>query len=355
MTAVTGTTPQALALPGGDDSPASTTSAAVPSRRPARRAVSYLLTVALLVCLNFALPRILPGDPITAMTATAATSGVVAESDNASSRAQLERYYGLDRPLVSQFSGYLADLARGDLGMSIKHRVPVRDLLADRLPWSLLLMGASIGLATVAGMVGGIHSGWRAGRRRPARLLWLFVTLREVPSFFLATAVLLVFAVSLDWFPLGGATGVGHSGMGAVLDGARHLALPATVLAAQLLASTYLVMRAGMVQELGSGYLLLGRAKGLSEHRLKYAYAARNALLPVVTLTALQLGFAVTGSIFIETVFAYPGIGRLTSEALTARDYPVLQGAFLVLTFTVVTANLVADLVYARLDPRVES
>jgi len=231
----------------------------------------------------------------------------------------------------------------------------VRGLLADRLPWSLLLMGTSIALATVAGTVAGVHSGWRAGRRRSGRLLWLFVTLREIPSFFLATAVLLVFAVSLGWFPLGGAAGAGRSGLGAVFDGARHLALPASVLAAQLLASTYLVMRAGMVQELGAGYLLLGRAKGLTEHRLKYAYAARNALLPVVTLTALQLGFAVTGSIFIETVFAYPGIGRLTSEALTARDYPVLQGAFLVLTFTVVTVNFLSDLVYARLDPRVAS
>ena len=355
MTVLTGTGAEALALPGGAGEPgAPPASPGRPvGRRARRRAWAYLLTVALLVCLNFLLPRVLPGDPITAMTATAASSGVSTEAGDASSRSQLERYYGLDRPLVTQFGAYLSDLAHGDLGTSIKHRVPVRRLLVDRVPWTLLLMATSIALATAAGMVGGIHSGWRAGRRRPGRLLYLFVALREVPSFFLATAVLLVFAVSLDWFPLGGASSGDHAGLGALADVAHHLALPATVLAVQLLASTYLVMRAGMVSELGSPYLLLGRAKGLSEHRLKYAYAARNALLPVVTLTALQLGFAVTGSIFIETVFAYPGIGRLISEALTARDYPVLQGAFLVLTFTVVTVNLASDLLYARLDPRV--
>jgi ABC-type dipeptide/oligopeptide/nickel transport system permease component len=167
MTAVMAPTADALALPGGADEPdRPTPSATAHSRKPGRRALSYLLTVGLLVCLNFALPRTLPGDPITAMTATAAASGVAAEADDASSRARLERYYGLDRPLVSQFGSYLSDLAQGDLGTSIKHRVPVRALLADRMPWSLLLMATSITLATVAGMVGGIHSGWRAGRAR---------------------------------------------------------------------------------------------------------------------------------------------------------------------------------------------
>ena len=354
MTAVLGTAAEALALPGGAPEPATSASASAPSRKPGRRALSYLLTVGLLVCLNFLLPRTLPGDPITAMAATAASAGVASEADNASSRTSLERYYGLDRPLVSQFGSYLAGLARGDLGTSIKYRVPVRSLIGDRVPWSLLLMATSITLATVAGTVGGVRSGWQAGRRRPG-LLYGLVALRQVPSFFLATAVLLGLAVALDWFPLGGAFSAGHSGVGAVLDVAHHLALPATVLAAQLLASTYLVMRASMVAEAGSPYLLLGRAKGLTDHRLKYAYAARNALLPVVTLTALQVGSAVTGSIFIETVFAYPGIGRLTTQALTARDYPVLQGAFLVLTLTVVTANFLSDLLYARLDPRVAS
>lgn len=321
-----------------------------------RRTVAYVATVALLVVINFALPRAMPGDPITAMAAQAASSGARATVPDEEARAALENYYGLDEPLHTQFAGYLTGLATGDLGVSIGERRPVAELLAERLPWTLLLMGTAMAMAVALGLVLGIHSGWRSGRRGDWGLLGGVTAIRQIPPFFLAPIALLFFGATLGWVPLGGASTAFASELGPlerVLDVAHHLVLPAGVLALQLTAATYLFMRGAMVGELGAGYLLLGRAKGVPDARLKYRYAARNALLPVVSLTAMQLAFATTGSIFIETVFSYPGVGRLIFEAVPAHDYPVVQGGFLVLSLTVVTANYAADLLYTRLDPRV--
>lgn len=324
-------------------------------RRRGRRVLAYAATVALLVVLNFVLPRALPGDPITAMLAQ---GGAQATLPDDAARAALESYYGLDRSLWSQFTDYVGGLATGDLGQSVVgQRRPVATLLAERLPWTLLLMGTAMTIAVGAGLALGIRSGWQSRRRSGWGLLATLTVVRQVPPYFLASLVLLLFAATLGWAPLGGAsTPFAATSLGPferVLDVAVHLLLPAGVLAVQMVATTYLFMRSAMVQELGSGYLLLGRTKGLPEHHLKYRYAARNALLPVVSLTALQLAFATTGSIFVETVFSYPGVGRLMFEAVADRDYPVLQGSFLVLSVAVVTANYAADALYARLDPRV--
>jgi peptide/nickel transport system permease protein len=173
--------------------------------------------------------------------------------------------------------------------------------------------------------------------------------------FFFSSLALLVFAVSLGWVPLQGATTafVSMSPLERVGDVVHHLVLPASVMALQFAAANYLLMRGGMVSELGSDHLLLGRAKGLRERRLKYGYAARNALLPVVTQASVQLAVAVAiGVVFIERVFAYPGMGKLLFDALAQRDYPVLQACFLVFAVTTVTLNFVAEVLYARLDPR---
>lgn len=321
-----------------------------------RRALAYAATVALLIVINFALPRVMPGDPITAMTARAAAGGSQATVPDEEAREALESYYGLDESLAGQFTSYVTGLATGDLGMSISEREPVAGLLARRLPWTLLLMGTAMAMAVALGLLLGIHSGWRSGRRGDWGLLSVVTAIRQIPPFFLAPVALLFFSATLGWVPLGGAATPFASELGLVervLDVAHHLLLPAGVLALQLTAATYLFMRGAMLGELGAGYLLLGRAKGVPDSRLKYRYAARNALLPVVSLTALQLAFATTGSIFIETVFSYPGVGRLIFDAVNAHDYPVVQGGFLVLSLTVVTANYGADLLYARLDPRV--
>lgn len=320
-------------------------------RVPGTLVGAYAVLLFLLLSLNFVLPRALPGEPIAALSNPRSELYVGDDSR----RAAVERYYGLDRPAAEQYGRYLAGLVQGDLGTSIRYNAPVTEVIAGRLPWTLLLLGTALVTATVVGMLGGVHSAWRRGRRTDRRLLTLFMAIENLPVFFLASIAAYVLAVQVGWFPLSGARTPFSQSWGPlrqVADIAHHLVLPATALALQLMGFQYLMMRASMVTELGSDHLLLGRAKGLSERVLKYRYAARNALLPSVTVFALQLGFAVTAAIFVETVFSYPGLGSLMVESVAERDYPTMQGCFLVLTVLVVGANLLADIAYRRLDPR---
>nr|MDQ3293486.1 ABC transporter permease [Actinomycetota bacterium] len=246
-----------------------------------RRVGGFLATILALTTLNFLLPRLMPGDPIDALLAQSSSNFTL----GAGGREALEEYYELDRPLVEQYGSYLAGLARGDLGRSISSHVPVAEELQRRLPWTLLLIGTSLLLSTVIGVLAGVQSGWRRGRRLDRALLTTLLSVREFPTFLLGSLLLLLFAVKLDWLPLAGQQTAFLTDAGIVervVDIGRHLLLPALVLAVGLTAGSYLLMRASMVNELGADYLLLGRAKGLRERRLKYRYAARNALLPVV-------------------------------------------------------------------------
>jgi len=293
----------------------------------------------------------MPGDPIEALLAQSSSNFTFGDQ----TRANLEKHYQVDRPLPQQFGHYLAELVHGDLGTSIATNAPVRKEIARRLPWTLLLIGTSLLLATAMGVLAGVHSGWRRDKATDRVLMTGLLAIREFPPFLLGSLLLYVFAVKLDWLPLYGAeTPFSDSyGIGArLVDVGQHLLLPAFVLTVGLTAGTFLMMRAGMVNELGADYLLVGRAKGLCERRLKYHYAARNALLPVVSLTALQLGFVVTGDVLIERVFAYPGLGSLIFESIGARDYPAIQGTFLLVAISVVSLNGLADVLYRRLDPR---
>jgi len=312
---------------------------------------SYLLTVIVLLAVNFFLPRAMPGDPIDALTGTSSSTHL----NDPALRSRVARYYGLDRPLVNQFGHYVAGLARGDLGFSIRYNVPVAHLVLSRMRWTVLLVLTSMLMAVSIGMIAGIHSGWRRGRGLDRRLLGLFIVVGNFPVFVVAAFALIVFSVKLGWFPLNNSeTRFAHfDALHHVVDLAHHVILPASVMALQFVFLEYLVMRGGMVSELGSDYLLLGRAKGISERGLKYRYAARNALLPVVTVVALDLRSMVAATVFVETVFAYPGLGRLMFDSIDARDYPTMQASFLVISLLVVSINLVTDLVYPRLDPRV--
>ncbi|HVM01332.1 MAG TPA: ABC transporter permease [Acidimicrobiales bacterium] len=311
---------------------------------------SYLATVFVLVTFNFALPRLMPGDPIDALMAFGSPNYVT----NDETRANLAAYYNLDDPLGEQYVRYLADLARGDLGVSIVSNTPVSEELASRVGWSFLLISTAILISILIGLPTGVHSGWRRGRRLDRGLLAFFLSVQNLPIFFVGSVVLVVFSAKLGIFPLGGATTPfsEYTGIQEVLDIARHLALPAMLMGFEFATYEYLVMRSSMVSELGSDYLTGGRAKGLRERKLKYGYAGRNALLPVVTVIGLQFSLAVTGIIFIERIFSYPGVGGYMFGAVGTRDYPAMQGAFLVLTITVVTANLLVDLLNRRLDPR---
>ncbi len=320
-------------------------------RRSAWAAVgSYAATVLVLVTLNFAIPRLMPGDPIDALLAFGSPDYVVDDE----TRAELAEYYGLDASFAEQYVRYLGNLAQGDLGVSIGGNAPVKEELAGRVAWSFLLMITAMVVSLFIGLPAGVHSGWHRGKRVDRGLLSLFLSIQNVPVYLVGAVVFVVFASKLGLFPSRLAEtpfGV-YSGFGRVLDIGRHLILPALLLAFDFATYQYLVMRSSMVSELGSDYLLGGRAKGLRKRTLKYRYAGRNALLPVVTVIGLQFGVAITSIIFIERIFAYPGVGGYMFEAIGNRDYPAMQGAFLVLTITVVTTNLLVDLIYRRIDPR---
>ena len=312
----------------------------------------YVATITCLLSANFLLPRLMPGDPIDALVAQSSSEFLYGEE----SRAALAEYYGLGEPIGEQFIDYLVGLLHGDLGRSIATNTSVSSEIWRRLPWTLLLIGTSLAVSTLVGVMAGVHLGWRRGEAVDRRLLAGLLAIREIPTFLLASLLLFLFSVKLGWLPLFGAETPFLTSAGLVeraVDIGRHLVLPASVLSVGLVAGTLLIMRAGMVSELGSDYLLLGRAKGLRQRRLKYGYAARNALLPVVSLTALQLGFVVTGDVLVERVFAYPGLGSLLFESIGSRDYPALQGAFLVVSVSVVTSNALADVLSRRLDPRI--
>jgi len=312
----------------------------------------YLATMFVLITFNFALPRLMPGDPIDSLLAVGSPNYV--QDDQ--TRANLAEYYDLDGSVTEQFTTYVGGLAQGDLGVSIVSNIPVTEELGGTVGWSLLLMVSAIVVSMVIGLPTGVHSGWKRGKGMDKGLLGVFLAIQNLPIFLVGSVAFIVLSANLGLFPLGGATTPfgGYTGFDQVVDIVHHLALPALIMGIDFATYQYLVMRSSMVSELGSDYLLAGRAKGLRERRLKYRYAGRNALLPVVTVLGLQFSVAITGLVFVERIFTYPGVGSYLFEAVATRDYPAMQGAFLVLTITVVTTNFVVDLLYRRLDPRTE-
>jgi len=299
----------------------------------------------------FFLPRAMPGDPIAALQ-DPNSSLFVTDPD---ARQRLVAGYGLDRPLWDQYVSYLRRLTQGDLGFSLERKAPVSSVIAAHLPWTMLLLGASLAMASAISFAGGVTAAWNRGRLRDRGLLVAATGARALPPYASAALLLLGLAVLVPVFPLSGATTAFadySSPFERVADVAHHLVLPATALTLAMLTAMFLLVRNTMVSALGQDYMVLARAKGLPDRLLKYRHAGRNALLPFVALVGVEVGFAVGPAIFVEAVFAYPGMGSLILRAVAARDYPVLEAVFLVLAVMVLTANLAVDLFSARLDPR---
>lgn len=310
----------------------------------------YAITFAVVVALNFAMPRIMPGDPIDQLGDPGNTQFV---ADDAT-RAAVLAYYGLDRPLPAQLATYLGSLARGDLGTSIRYGTPVGELIAGRIPWTLLLVLISVALASVIALVGGVEAAWHRGSAADRALVGGFILAESVPVFVVGILLTLLFSIRLGWLPLGGAFRPFSTAgpLATALDVAAHLALPVATLTLSLVGTKFLLVRASVVTVLGEPFMTVARAKGLGGRELRYRHALRNALLPFVTQLSLQLGFAMGGAVLIETLFAYPGMGRLLFDAVAYRDYPLIQGTFLVISASVLIANLAVEVVYRRIDPR---
>lgn len=317
-------------------------------RHLARTVLQYGLVLFAAVVLNFALPRVAPGDPIDFLLPPEQAGAVTPAQ-----RAQILAQFGLDQPVPVQFGRYLSGIARGDFLYSVRYGRPVMGLLLERLPWTLLLVGASILVSLAIGVAAGFRSAWRRGTGADAGALTGFMLIDSMPPFFVGMLLILAFSVTLRIFPIYGALpALPATGLDLVVEILRRLTLPLTALTLSSLGAVYLIARASLVSELQEDYVLMAEAKGLGRKAVR-RHAQRNALLPIYTIALLSVGHLVGGATAVETVFSYPGLGRLIYESVLSRDYPVLQGAFFLLAVTVIAANLAADLLYPLLDPRI--
>ncbi|MGW4238787.1 ABC transporter permease [Streptomyces sp. NPDC004749] len=298
---------------------------------------------------SFFLFRIIPGDPVRAMTHGRPTSP--------EQLATMRRQFGLDLPLWQQFTDYCGKALTGDLGTSYQFHAPVGELIAQKVPATLLLTGVAVVIYSALGLWLGTRSAWHRGGLGDRIGTGVALTLWSVPSFWLGLLLIIVFAVGIGpvpgMFPTGGMQSGDATGAGQVLDVAHHMVLPVLTLVAVGYAQTLLVMRSSLLDEMGGDYLTTARAKGLRDAVVRRRHAVPNALLPTVTMVFINLGHVAAGSILVETVFSWPGLGGLFYQALSVPDLPLVQGLFLVFAGAMIVMNLIADLLYPLLDPRV--
>ena len=314
-----------------------------------RRLLQVVPVVLAILVLNFLLLRLAPGDAAQVLAGEAASA-------TPEYMAQLRQRFGLDRPLVTQLASYVWGVVNLDLGFSFRHNTTVLKLMVDRLPATLILMGTSLSVAVALGVVFGVTAARHVNRPADGAIAVLVLLSYATPTFWIGLMLIVLFSVKLGWLPTGGmmTIGAGLSGFGRVLDVAHHLVLPAASLALFYAAIYTRLMRASMLEVAGQDYVRTARAKGIGEARVMYGHALRNALLPLLTMVGVQVGSLLGGSVLVESVFGWPGLGRLAFEAVQQRDYNLLLGILLMSSLLVIVVNLVIDLLYAVLDPRIE-
>jgi peptide/nickel transport system permease protein len=314
-----------------------------------RRLALMLLVLWAIASILFLMFRLMPGDPTTAY---------IDPTFTAEQRQVVLHQFGLDRPLWQQYLVYLGNLACGELGLSFRYRTPVAGLILDVLPNTLLLTLTALIIAYAFGALGGALLAWKRGTWIEAVTIPIVLATRAAPEFWLGMLLLAVFAFGLGWFPSGSAVTAGAAFPSTwaritSADFAYHLVLPAATLAIYLQGLPLLLMRANMLEIMQEEFITMARMKGLSEWTIMFRHAARNALLPLVTAFALGFGTSVGGNVVVETVFSWPGIGRMLVDAVASSDYPLAQGSFLMIAVVLVVMNAVADMLYGVLDPRV--
>ncbi len=286
----------------------------------------------LILTMVFLLVHIVPGDPVQQM---------LGEGARAEDLQQLRHALGLDLPLGVQYGRYLAGLLRGDWGQSFRFQAPVMRVVLERYPATIELAVAGLLVCIAIGIPAGILAAHRRGRAADRAVGFFTLLGLSVPNFALGPVLILVFSIQLGWLPVSGR------------EGPKYLLLPAVTLGAALAAILTRMVRSSMIEELSSDYVRTARAKGLAESAVLFRHAFRNALVPIVTILGLQFGTLLAGTIVTETIFSWPGIGRLAVQAIAARDYPLLQGCILAIAFSYVVVNLVTDFIYALVDPRI--
>lgn len=313
------------------------------------RLVQAVPIVLAIVILNFLLLQLAEGD---------AADVLAGEAGSATPEylAQLRAKFGLDQPVYVQLFYYLANIARLDLGYSFRHAMPVAELILDRLGPTLILMVTTIVLAVGVGVLLGLFAATGLNTWRDNLISVFALVSYATPLFWVGLMLIVVFSINLGWFPTSGMETIAafHEGWDRVIDIAHHLVLPALTLSLFYLALYTRLMRASMLEQQGMDYVTTARAKGLSERRITFRHVLRNALLPVVTMAGVQVGALIGGSVVVESVFGWPGLGMLAFESLFARDLNLLLGIFLLSAVLVVIVNLAVDILYSILDPRIE-
>ena len=315
----------------------------------ARRTIQAALVVAAVAVLSFALLKAMPGDLVDVLAGEASAADLGYLED-------LRRRFGLDRPFHEQLGNYLWRMARFDLGHSFRHNMPVAELIAGRLPATLLLIAAALALAVFGGVALGTLAARHVGRPLDAAISVLALLFYATPVFWIGLMLIALFTVTLQWLPSSGMASIasGKTGLALVLDVARHMVMPTATLALFYIALYVRIMRASMLEVLRLDYVRAARAKGLSLRQAANRHARPNAVLPVITLVGVQIGHLLGGAILVETVFAWPGIGRLAFEAVFQRDLNLLLGILFLSAILVVAMNLAIDLIYGWLDPRIK-
>lgn len=308
-----------------------------------------LLMMLLISTMIFFLFRAMPGDP----TAFVADPSLPPEA-----RQALLEEYGLDKDLFTQYTIFMKNLIRGDFDNSFFYGKPVLQVIGERLPATLILMFSAMLFAYIIGINMGISMAWKRGGIGEKLKSIIILFFRSAPTFWVALMAIMIFSTTLKILPAQGMRTAGYTGetfseIFLNLDFLKHLILPTIVAGVYFLATPTLIMRNSMLEVMDEDYIEMAESKGLSKRRIKYAHAARNALLPVVTSGALFIGSAIGGQVLIEVVFSWPGLGREIVQAVTRHDYPLAQGAFIIISALVMFMNLVADVLYAVLDPRI--
>jgi len=312
-----------------------------------RRILQAIPLIFVIIIINFFLIHSAPGDPLDVLTGNMETTEEYIE--------QLRSEFGLDRPLIEQLGLYLFKAVQFDLGYSLRYRQDVIDLILSRLPPTLLLMGTALVLSSGLGILLGVAAARRPYSFGDNAMTFVALASYSMPVFWLGQILLLVFALHLAWFPVQGMYSLRapNQGFGRLMDLLHHLVLPAATYSVYHLTLIFRLTRVKMQETMTLDYITTARAKGVSERRVAWRHALPNTMMPVVTVIGLNFGFMLAGSVLTETVFAWPGTGRLLYEAIMARDYPVLLGLFTVLSIMVIAANVITDVIYALLDPRV--
>lgn len=319
------------------------------------RYISYLLVLVFVLLLNFWLPRLLPGGPVEYITG-GGEEGMVFLTEQ--QKAAMLEYYHLNDSVGVQFVKYVKGLFTFDFGLSINHKAPVFEVIRERLPWTILIVGLASIFSLSIGLVVGLYSAWRYPGKVDRGVFLSMLGLNTIPEFLIGMLLLLTFAVNLKWLPLSGAkTAFLRSELWwvPVLDIAHHAVLPALTLTLGSMAGMYLLMRNESLRVRHEPFIEFAAAKGIGSSGIVFRHIARNAALPLVTMIIIRMGGLLAGSVLVETVFAYPGIGKLLQEAILGRDYPLLHGLFLLMTLFVLFLNFVADTIYPKLDPRIRT